>query len=476
MPRVVPALPPVEFAALLERFTPARRITSLHLHHLPAPEDPDPAVHAIVDADGTIRVGRHWDLPPRSAAGHNGTPDAGPFAIAVAGDFDSRRLAGIQRAALEAAIGSVRRRFGLPARAVVAHRRLEPTRCPGRHVDGRVLAHGATHPDAARPAPPFPDHVRVFHLALQALERERPVRSAETVAPDGSCGAAPGSMPQFATPIPRPVEIPHLSGAAGFRRVALCVGIDAYADAPLAGCVADARRWADTLTALGFTPHFLLDREATRAAILDRLEALVVSATPGDVVVFMFAGHGTQVPDEDGDERDRKDEALCPVDYGDGRLLIDDDLAPVMDRVPPRVNLTCFIDCCHSGTSTRLALDAPDDERVRRLVLPPSVVAAHRRFRAGRRKPPRRARPEVLFAACRPGELAWETGGHGDFTRKATARLRDAALIATNEEFNDQVAAAFGPAPRQHPTLTCTASAKRRRLLAPIVSGAAAAF
>src|SRR5690606_38072175 len=164
-------------------------------------------------------------------------------------------------------------------------------------------------------------------------------------------------------------------------------------------------------------------------------------------------------------------------DYADGRLLVDDDLAPVMDRVPPRVNLTCFIDCCHSGTSTRLALEAADDERVRRLLLPPSVVAAHRRFRADGPKPPRRrARPEVLFAACRPDELAWETGGQGDFTRKATARLRDAALTATHEEFNDQVTAAFGPAPRQHPLLTCTPSARRRRLLAPIVSGVAAAF
>ncbi len=474
MPRVVHALPPVEFAALLERFTPARRITSLHLHHLPAPEESDPAVHAIVEADGTIRVGRHWDLPPRSAAGHNGTPEAGPFAIAVAGDFDSRRLAGVQRAALDAAIGSIRRRFGLPARAVVAHRRLEPARCPGRHVDERALGK-AVDRVAARPAPPFPDHVRVFHLALQALELGRPARSAGANATDGSCGAAP--TPSLVAPVARPVQMPHPSTAAGFRRVALCVGIDAYADAPLAGCVADARRWGDTLATLGFTPHFLLDREATRSAILDRLGALVTSAAPGDVVVFMFAGHGTQVPDESGDERDRKDEALCPVDYADGHLLVDDDLAPVMDRVPARVNLTCFIDCCHSGTSTRLALDAADDERVRRLVLPASVVAAHRGFRAGRPKPRRRrARPEVLFAACRPDELAWETGGQGDFTRKATVRLRDAVLTATNEEFNDQVAAAFGPAPRQHPTLTCTPSARRRRLLAPIVSGVAAAF
>jgi metacaspase-1 len=28
-----------------------------------------------------------------------------------------------------------------------------------------------------------------------------------------------------------------------------------------------------------------------------------------------YSGHGTQIPDDDGDEADGMDEALCPVDY-----------------------------------------------------------------------------------------------------------------------------------------------------------------
>jgi len=46
------------------------------------------------------------------------------------------------------------------------------------------------------------------------------------------------------------------------RRCALCIGIDQYATAPLAGCVADARAWAQSLKALGFEDQtILLDRE-----------------------------------------------------------------------------------------------------------------------------------------------------------------------------------------------------------------------
>ena len=96
------------------------------------------------------------------------------------------------------------------------------------------------------------------------------------------------------------------------------------------GCVADARLWKATLEALGFAVDLLTDREATRETILDRLGALVRDARAGDVLVFQFSGHGTQVPDISVDEPDRKDEALCPVDFASGRLIIDDDLAPIM--------------------------------------------------------------------------------------------------------------------------------------------------
>ena len=53
------------------------------------------------------------------------------------------------------------------------------------------------------------------------------------------------------------------------------------------------------------------------------------SLTSGDVVLIQFAGHGTFVKDLDGDEADKFDEALCPVDFHAGSLILDDDLAPI---------------------------------------------------------------------------------------------------------------------------------------------------
>src|SRR5690606_31594507 len=124
-----------------------------------------------------------------------------------------------------------------------------------------------------RPAPPFPAHTRVFHAALLDLERTRPrALASASIEPDAGCGASPATTPAPVEAVTRPFPPPRTSEMPASRRVALCVGVDAYPDAPLAGCVADAKRWADTLAGLGFTPHLLLDEEATRAAILDRLE------------------------------------------------------------------------------------------------------------------------------------------------------------------------------------------------------------
>src|SRR5262245_20215046 len=136
---------------------------------------------------------------------------------------------------------------------------------------------------------------------------------------------------------------------------ALCIGIDEYPTPyELYGCVRDSRAWAQALTARGFEVTSLANGHATREAILSGLSALVDQASAGDSVVFQFSGHGTQVDDLDGDERDGKDEALCPFDWSTGALIIDDDLRALFARLGAGVTCTCFVDCCHSGTITRL--------------------------------------------------------------------------------------------------------------------------
>ena len=263
------------------------------------------------------------------------------------------------------------------------------------------------------------------------------------------------------------------------NRRALCVGINRYRQQPLSGCVADAREWAQTLQALGFADvRVLTDEEATREAILRELQQLVARSTAGDLLVFQFSGHGTTLPDRNADElggdTPQQDEAICPYDFTEGRFLLDDDLAAVYAGIGDDVGVTNFIDCCHSGSITRFGAGSPigargmADERTRFIVADADTIQKHFRFRAatgGRASRGPASMKEVLFAACRSNELAWESNGQGDFTRAATALLRRGTGGLSNQDFETRVIAELGATPRQHPELDCAPAARTRPLL-----------
>lgn len=304
----------------------------------------------------------------------------------------------------------------------------------------------------------------------------------------------PGALPAAPPPVPgvpglAPAALAGVAGATMGRRRALCVGINAYPTARLYGCIADAQAWQATLAALGFDDITLLvDQQATRDGILQALRQLVATSRAGDVAVFQFAGHGTQLPDPGGDEAGEdtpdQDEAICPIDFAGGAFVIDDDIGAIFDQIPRDVNLTCFIDCCHSGTISRFGVGAPSaaggGPRPRFLVATPAMVEAHRRFRQGRGA--RQATGtrglstmrEVLFAACLSSEVAYEEGGHGDFTARATRLLQAGLGGLTNEQFEKDVVGQFGAAARQHPRLYCHPDARPLGLLQPLTGGGGA--
>ena len=224
-----------------------------------------------------------------------------------------------------------------------------------------------------------PDAASIVEYFVEPIEETRAATAADIVASGMeriTKTVAPAAASGTASPVatsPPPVT------ATGGARKALCVGIDKYgAPYDLAGCVNDATNWAKTLRSLDFDVTTLHDRAATRGAILESFGALVRAARPGDVIVFQFAGHGTQVDDLDRDEDDSLDEAFCPADFADGRLLIDDDIKSVVASMQPGVNLTCFIDCCHSGTITRALVPGGRPGSVRPEAGPgTSVLARH---------------------------------------------------------------------------------------------------
>ncbi|HKG21992.1 MAG TPA: caspase family protein, partial [Blastocatellia bacterium] len=345
----------------------------------------------------------------------------------------------------------------------------------------RVLGLDDTTPIEEFPKPSA--GARAPHAWEDAADWEEELREmaprAARVRPKQPASASPTAP--VASAVPAGSKEARPDGHGGRRR-ALCVGINTYPTSPLSGCVADAEEWVGTLRSLGFETTVLINEQATYDSILTALADLVDTSRSGDVIAFQFAGHGTTLTDKNKDESVNglpgRDEALCPYDFAKGAFIIDDDIAEVFSRIPEGVNVTCFIDCCHSGTITRFAVgDSAEgqgrarNERPRFIVATPEMENNHRAFQksVGRSRSFVARGPdsmrEVLFSACLQSEVAWENDGHGDFTTRATQILKQGAHAMSNELFQQKVVEAFGSAPRQHPELDCAASARGRTLL-----------
>ncbi|WP_291988822.1 caspase family protein [Candidatus Accumulibacter sp. ACC007] len=155
---------------------------------------------------------------------------------------------------------------------------------------------------------------------------------------------------------------------------ALCMGINNYPGThmDLNGCVNDANDWAAELAGRGFAVSKLLDQQATKAAMFHDIQSLIAGGVSGDVLVITYSGHGTYVPDTNGDEIDGLDEALCPYDIQTGGgPLIDDEINTLFSARKAGVRLLLISDSCHSGTVTRAAAADPDaDDALRPRFMP----------------------------------------------------------------------------------------------------------
>ena len=141
------------------------------------------------------------------------------------------------------------------------------------------------------------------------------------------------------------------------QKKALCIGINNYpgTDSDLSGCINDVNDWAKVFTQNGFTVKKLVDKDATKNNILVAMKEMVDTCQKGDSILIQYSGHGTYIPDKDGDETDGTDECLCPHDLYTKGPITDDELNDIFTSKKNGVRLVIFSDSCHSGTVTRFA-------------------------------------------------------------------------------------------------------------------------
>ena len=186
---------------------------------------------------------------------------------------------------------------------------------------------------------------------------------------------------------------------------AVCIGINNYPGTSndLNGCVNDARDWSALLQGMGFETSLMLDAQATRANVKAALQGLISATNAGDVAVFTYSGHGTQVSDASGDESDPYDEAVYLYD---GTVKVDE-LRVILDGIHPQATLVIISDSCFSGSVTRLTA-----EKAKPRFVPPTFVTAGKVARRSFLLPEANM-PEILVSGCSDSEYSYDAEFNG---------------------------------------------------------------
>jgi hypothetical protein len=152
------------------------------------------------------------------------------------------------------------------------------------------------------------------------------------------------------------------------RKLALLVGINSYAENPLKGCMTDVELQQELLIhRFGFNSadvHLVTDTtdvKPTRAGILQAFEEhLIKQAKPGDVVVFHYSGHGSQVYDPDSGFADQLNSTFVPINrevsQRGERAVVSDIMGETLFLLMSNLkteNVTVVLDSCHSGGGKR---------------------------------------------------------------------------------------------------------------------------
>ena len=224
-----------------------------------------------------------------------------------------------------------------------------------------------------------------------------------------------------------------VADAAAIKR-ALQIAYRLDLDEPVDGACKSSNAISITLT----------DSCATRAAIFAGLREQIEASSPGDTVIFFFAGHGSRVADDQVlDQASGYNSSLLPADARnpDSNVstdILDRELRQVIDIANARgVNVVSIFDACNSGTGVRTwGAGSVQPDGVSRGVR--SIAAAtHAAFDFQLAAEGPGGGYRVHFGAARDDEEARETGREGSVNGVFTTALARELVSQPDATFGD---------------------------------------
>lgn len=227
-----------------------------------------------------------------------------------------------------------------------------------------------------------------------------------------------------------------------------------YTVPPLAGCVNDAEQWMSYAESVGYeNPLIFTDEKATRKNVIDALKNFASILKSGDICLLTYAGHGSQIPTDDPDEKDNFDETWLLYDG----IFLDDEIDISASDFKEGVRFVIISDSCHSGTVSRNTIlskppvanrDISEDRRERKVdtnIARSNYQANPEIFKEIKKKASTRKPTKAyvkLLPGCQDQQTSKEVNGEGVFTKTLLDILKKESKVSSSLNYNELLATA----------------------------------
>lgn len=214
--------------------------------------------------------------------------------------------------------------------------------------------------------------------------------------------------------------------------------------------------------------YTIIDEDATRVGILNKIKELQQQLHKGDILVVHFSMHGQQIFDNNGDEIDDLDESIVPYDanvtysdtYQGQNHIRDDELGVVITSLRNTLGadgqLLFILDSCHSGSATRGGAKARGGKAP---FVPENWTASQNTtgaveemFQKEKKSPD--AAPFVMISGASAAELNYEYQGNGSLSYAFAKAITTLGSNYTYRQLFSKITAQMNIiSPKQKPTI-----------------------
>jgi len=137
------------------------------------------------------------------------------------------------------------------------------------------------------------------------------------------------------------------------NKKALLIGINyAGTQHELKGCINDVNSMKERISNKGFANITVMtdltSKKATKSNIIEEFKYLLDNSQEGDLLFFLYSGHGTYLIDKNNDETTGYDQCIVPCDLN---IIVDDEFRTLIQtHLKPKVTLFAMFDSCFSGS------------------------------------------------------------------------------------------------------------------------------